>query len=132
MSHLDSARAYMASLPSGQRRRSVVTRWFAALDNYTPVREHAVGHAVSFTLPTTGETAYILFGIEKLAIPSESVYVIDDGAAVTAMYPVVWHGTGNDEYGPRVVVHPYPVGQSMTAWSLGPKRSYHVKLSVIK
>lgn len=124
---LKEANEFLASLPAGQRRRSVVKRWHTALDNYTPVREYANGHAVSFTLPTTSQIGYVLFGIEKLTLPSESVYVVQD-ADTLAMVPVAWHGA-TDEFGSRVVLHPYPTEGIVT---LGPKRSYHIKLTDIK
>ena len=121
---LENARAYLATLSSSQRRRSVVTRWGTALDNYSPTREHANGHAVSFTRQDTGETGYVLFGIEKLPLASESIYIVDDGETVTAMYPVAWHG-GAVEFGSRIVLH--PIASSERYVMFGPKRAYSIK-----
>lgn len=129
---LKTAQAFMASLPLGQRRRSRVMRWHTAMDNYEPTREYVNGHAVTFTRPDTGDIGYVLFGVEKLRLAIESVYVVEDpmgtAVAVTAMYPVAWHGV-DDEFGTRMVLHPYATGGYLT---FGPKRSYHIKLSDIK
>lgn len=124
-----AAEAFLSSMPAGQRRRSTVTRWHTALDNHSPTREHTSGHAVSFTLPTTAETGYVLFGIERLTIPAESLYIIDNRQTVTAMFPVAWHGPA-DDFGTRVVLH--PIASSTGLLTYGPKRAYHIKLTEIK
>lgn len=123
---LERARAYAASLPSGQRRLSVVSRWFTALDNYTPVRQHANGHAVSFIRRDNNETGYVLFGIDALINPASAVFIVDDGVSVSAMYPVTWHGNG-DEFGNRAVLHQFPAGQALSGMH-GPARCYHVRI----
>lgn len=125
---LKSALAYKATLPARSRRNSEVMRWHTALDNYSPTRDYANGHSVSFIRPDTGETGYVLFGIDKLTIPSESIYVIDNGETVTAMYPAAWHGIG-DEFGPRVVLH--PISSDTGVLTFGPKRAYHIRFSAI-
>lgn len=125
---LERAQAFLGTLPASQRRNSELTRWFTALDNYATTRGHANGHAVRFYLPTTREIGYVLFGIGKLRQAADSVYVVQDvEGATTAMYPVAWHGPA-DEFGARVVLHPY--GGNF-AIPMGPKLSYHIRLRAI-
>ena len=125
---LERARAFLATLPANQRRNSELTRWFTALDNYAQTRNHANGHAVRFYLPTTREIGYVLFDVDKLPLAPESVYVVQDlEGTTTAMVTVAWHGP-SDEFGSRVVLHPYGGNYAMP---MGPKRSYHIRLHAI-
>lgn len=125
---LAQAQAYIGTLPATQRARAEITRWYTALDNYNPVREHTNGIAVSFTLPTTRETGYVLFSADKLPLASDSVYVVQtEDNRVTAMFPAAWHGA-SDELGARVTLHPYSSTVPGTVQAFGPKRSYHIRL----
>lgn len=125
---LEAAQRFVATLPATQRRRSQIVRWFTALDNHNPAREHANGIIASVTLPTTQETGYVLFSADRLPLASDSVYVIQtEDNTVTAMFPVAWHGA-SDEFGARVVLHPYSSMAPDTIQLFGPKRSYHIRL----
>lgn len=111
--------------------------WSTALDNYEPTRAFAQGIAVERDATTGDHEVIVLLHSGDLRDAERSNYLIDDGKRVRPMYVAGWNDGGS-----QLFLHPFPTnpgghkkrednGRTVdyTGWYLGPRRTYHVKVT---
>ena len=112
-------------------------RWWCALDNHEPRRDEASGTLTLTDHPVTGTPTIVLDYIgSTLRDSTNAIFLVDDGESVTPWYVAGW-----DPQDPGVILNPFPVnpggerkrpdGRTVdySAWSLGPRRAYHLKVT---
>lgn len=110
-------------------------RFFALLDNYNVTRDHASGEFERVAHPVTGTDTITLPG-DGFSDHLNAIYLIDDGESVTPFYVAGWNREAS-----HVFLNPFPTNPGGTvkrpdgrtvdysAWLLGPRRAYHLKVS---
>lgn len=110
-------------------------RWWCALDNHEPRRAEASGTLDMDEYPGDRGPWIVLRDTSDLREPTNAVYLVDDGATVTAWYVAGWNPRD-----PGVVLNPFPTNPDgrtrpdngrvidYSTWSLGPRRAYHLKI----
>jgi hypothetical protein len=112
-------------------------RWWCALDNYEPRRAEMDGTLERSTHAVTGNDTIVILPPLGLKDSTNAVYLIDDGETVTAWYVAGWNPKD-----PGLILNPFPVNPGgertrpdngrpvdYSAWSLGPRRAYHLKVT---
>lgn len=102
-------------------------RWRTALDNHEPTRGFVTGeglrYAATDVLPET-----ITLNVEGITDPYRSHYLVDNGHTVTA-----WYVAGYKMTDPaQVHLHPFPTGDNHDQTLMGPRRTYHLKVTKIR
>lgn len=123
-------------VPLSSRTPDRVVQWRVQLDNYDPPREFAAGVADWYDArddhPRTPTIVLRNAGDLKAAL--RAVYLIDTGSSVTAWYTAGWNAQQTDIY-----LQPFPLSVGtrpdngrpvdMSGWALGPRLSYHLKVT---
>lgn len=132
-------------------RNPVRLRAAVALDNYEPVpRRVAWVRLTRYDAIDPDEFCYRLEdGLLELRDPTNCNYLLDDGRKVAAYYVAGWsydhnHGGDSDNID-GILLHPMPTNYhpsgmpkmradrdeqvSFDTWMLGPRRTYHLKVS---
>jgi hypothetical protein len=120
----------------------------AALDNDEPA-PRVIAHGKIVRWVNSDGVVHYQISTERAAMQADdmqrAVYLIDDGAAVSACYVCAHHNGGPSPLYPEgcepfVMLAPFPLsvgtrpdnGQpvDMSGWMLGPRRAYHLKISL--
>ena len=115
--------------------------WRTSLDNYEPTRSEAVGFGLEIDSPTTRIQAVVLIDPE-IPEPEKALYLLDDGKNVKPYYVAAWKNTpGAHSRVHEVILHPFPVSDGsvrpdgrpvdFSTWMLGPRKTYHLKITHI-
>ena len=110
--------------------------WWCALDNHEPRRAEASGTLDRYAHPVTDVPTIVLRETSDLREPTNAVYLVDDGDTVEPWYVAGWNPRD-----PGIILNPFPVNPGgertrpdngrpidYSAWSLGPRRAYHLKV----
>lgn len=119
--------------------------WFTVLDNYQPARSFTAG-TLEWTTDAQGTPTGILRGIDDLKDPQKGLFLLDDGKSTRVMYVAGWSrkdpASEITAAADNLWLHDIPVNPDgarrsdndqvidYSGWHLGPRRIYHLKLSV--
>lgn len=114
-----------------------IYRWTAALDNHEPTREWASGE-IEWRQDAFGSDIAVLSGGQNLPNAHKSNFILDDGKSAQILYVTGW-GPFHDS----IWLGLFPVNPNgatrpdngrvidYSTWQLGPRRTYHLKLSSV-
>lgn len=116
-------RARPKSKPAPAPLRRVRARWLwtAATDNHVPTRGYVQGSAVEYVSDDDGLLIVVNDGGE-LRDAEHAVFLLDDGRSVRVAYVV-----GTSRSATQLHLRPVPVHDA--DFMLGPRRSFHLKMT---